>query len=120
MKKFAGLFLVVVSVFLIAAQFSGRQSISGLGVASLFTAPASGIYFIDGKLSLPQQSQVVATISKNGVTTIYVGTAGATGFGMPQVTLGTNDAITVNVSSSASVDQGLGKVKGDVFFGNAF
>lgn len=127
MKKFAGLFMFIISLLLVAAQFSGHQSIVNLGATRLFTAPASGIYFIEGRLSLPQSSmtggapsQVIAQVSKNGTTILYTGVAGANGFGLPSVTLVSNDSISVSVTSNAAVDQGLNVIKGDVFFGNAF
>jgi hypothetical protein len=127
MKKFLGLFLFVSSLAL-ALQFYGHQSLVNLGTTALFTAPASRSYFIKGTLSLPQPSlnggsgasQVVARIIKNGVSTLYTGISGASGFSMPQVSLVTNDAITVSLTSPASIDQGLNVIKGDVFFGNAF
>lgn len=126
MKKFIGLFLFV-STLIIAIQFNGHQSISSLGATNLFTAPASGIYFINGTLTLPHlykgdsaNSAVIAQVSKNGVTVLYTGTAGDNGFTIPAVTLVSNDSISVSVTSNASIDQGIGSIKGDVFFGNAF
>lgn len=127
MKKLSGLLVFIISTILIAVQFSGHQSISTLGGTYLFTAPASGIYFIDGRLYLPQPSQtggapsqVIAQVSKNGLTALYTGVAGANGFNIPAVALVSNDSISVSVTSNATVDQGIGTIKGDVFFGNAF
>src|SRR5579872_7173210 len=84
-------------------NFLGHQSLVNLGAVKLFTAPASGIYFIQGNLSLPQQtqtgvsgSQVVAQVSKNGLTTLYYGIPGASGFALPAVTLVSNDSISMS------------------------
>ena len=127
MKKLVGLFLLI-STLAFALNFYGHQSIVNLGATRLFTAPASGLYFINGTLTLPQPSlngntgasQVVAQVSKNGATALYTGLAGANGFGIPAVQLVSNDSISVSVTSNASIDQGLNVIKGDVFFGNAF
>lgn len=126
MKKLAGLLIFLVSLVAIAAQFYGHQSIVNLGATRLFTAPVSGIYFVDGRLSLPQlttagaASQAVVQVSKNGITSLYYGVPGASGFGLPAVVLVSNDSLSVSVTSNASIDQGLNVIKGDVFFGNAF
>lgn len=125
MKKLLGI-LLFISTLAGALNFSGHQSLNGLGRTSIFTAPASGSYFIDGKLSLPQPSlngntgasQATAVVSKNNVTVIYTGLPGANGFGINAVTLATNDAISVSITSNATIDQGLNVIKGDVFFGN--
>ena len=127
MKKLIGIVLFVCSLAF-ALQFNGHQSIVNLGATQLFTAPASGIYFINGRLTLPHlsntnglgNSQVIAQVSKNGVTAIYTGVAGANGFGLPAVTLVSNDSISVSVTSNAAIDQGLNVIKGDVFFGTKF
>ncbi len=116
----------------IALNFYGIQSLNGLQTTSIFRAPASGIYFISGKLSLPNASTtgntgtsaVVAVVSKNYVTALYTGVAGATGFEIPYFALASNDLITVGLSSSATasatLDQGINAVTGQVYFGNAF
>lgn len=127
MKKLVALFLLI-STCVYALNFSGRQTLNGLGATVLFKAPASGIYFINGVLSLPQpsmnggtgQSRVIASITRTGFVTLYTGPTGANGFTIPAVTLATNDAVTVTLSSSASEDQKLNAVRGDVFFGNKF
>lgn len=127
MKKLIGLFLFL-STLLIAVQFNGHQSLNGLNATRLFTAPASAIYFINGTLSIPQPSQnggtgasqAVVTVSKNGTTVIYSGVAGANGFGIPVVSLVSNDSVSMSITSNASIDQGINVIQGDVFFGNAF
>ncbi len=133
-KKLTGLFLLVGSIcsFVFAINFSGVQSLEGLHTTQIFRAPASGIYFINGQLTLPNASTtgntgtsaVVATVSKNYVTALYTGVAGATGFQIPYFTLVSNDLITVGLSSSAvasaTLDQGINAVRGQVYFGNAF
>lgn len=127
--KLKAIFLIsCISAMLLAlgVNYYGHQSIVNLGTTSLFTAPASGIYFVSGTLSLPQlstggaPSSAVAQVSKNGVTLLYNGVAGASGFGIPSVALVSNDSISVSVTSNATVDQGLNKIKGDVFFGSNF
>lgn len=123
MKKLAFLSLFVCAIAL-GINFSGHQSIVNLGVHQLFTAPASTSYFVNGQLTLPRgdagQSQAVVQMYKNGVSAIYTGASGATGFSVPAFPLSTGDVIAVGITSNATVDQGLNKVKGDVFFGNAF
>lgn len=131
MKLLVALILFAQSAF--ALNFNGVQTLHGLATTPIFTAPASGIYFITGYLTLPQysglgvggQSKVVATVSKNSVTSLYVGLAGASGFSLPQITLVSNDLITVGLSSAALIDAVTqdaitGGVRGDVYFGNAF
>lgn len=111
-----------------ALNFSGVQTLVGLNTTTLFRAPASGIYFVNGQLTLPMltagPSGVVAVVSKNYATAIYTGVAGATGFQIPAVTLVSNDLITVGLSSQLPADQvspnGFNVVKGQVYFGNAF
>ena len=132
--KLSGVLLLIGTIcsMALALNFYGVQSLNGLNTTQIFTAPASGIYFISGSLTLPNASTtgntgtsaVVATVSKNYVTAIYTGVAGATGFQIPYVTLVSNDLITVGLSSSAvlsaTLDQGINAVTGQVYFGNAF
>lgn len=107
------------------AQFYGVQSLNGIQTVSVFTAPSAGIYFIEGKLSLPQistsgsASAVIALVKKNG-STQYTGIAGASGFSIPAITLAANDAITVQLSSSAAIDLVTNNVSGQIVYGNAF
>jgi hypothetical protein len=119
-----------------ALNFNGVQTLNGLNTTPIFTAPASGIYFINGQLTLPGlpggpvvngapgPSQVVAVVSKNYITSLYTGLAGATGFQIMNQSLVSNDLITVGLSSIATIDQvsysGLNAVKGQVYFGNTF
>jgi len=108
-------------------NFYGHQSVVNLGKHELFTAPGQASYFVNGQLTLPrpqdnngEQSQAVVEVSKNGITRLYYGGRGATGFQIvPPVALVTGDAIRMGITSNAAVDQGLNKIKGDVFFGNA-
>lgn len=125
MKKLAALILFLCTIG-IALNFSGHQSLVNLGALRLFTAPASGIYFINGSLTLPQlstggaPSAAVVQVSKNGTTALYAGVAGASGFSIPAVQLVSNDSVSMSITSNAAVDQGLNVIKGDIFFGNAF
>lgn len=123
MKKLLALFFIVGS-FAMALNFSGSQSLNGLQSQAIFTAPAAGIYFVNGQLQLPMptgsgMSQVVAVVSQNG-SQIYRGIAGATGFQINQITCVSGDAITVNLSSTASVDKTTNAVSGQVYYGNSF
>lgn len=125
MKKLVGVFLAF-SVLAFGLNFHGHQSLNGLNRTAIFTAPATGAYFISGVLKLPQLSAGDASPSsaqvkvyKNG-TAVYTGVSGASGFGITAISLVPADAITVGISSAASIDQGLNVIKGDVFFGNAF
>lgn len=109
------------------ANFNGNISLNGLGTFTIFTAPAAGVYFVNGQLSLPQlttdnqQSQVVATVKQNG-SGIYTGIAGASGFQVNQIVCALNDVIAVTLSSSAAVDNvpTSNAVSGQVAFGNTF
>lgn len=107
------------------ANFVGLQTINGLGVFPIFTAPTAGIYFVNGQLTLPSipqgsgASQVICVV-KNGASTIYTGAAGATGFQVNQIVCAAGDAITVTLTSSAAPDQVLNAVRGVVGCGNTF
>lgn len=107
------------------ANFTALQSINGLGVFPIFTAPAAGVYFVNGQLNLPSipqgsgASQVVCVV-KNGGSTLYTGAAGATGFQVNQIVCAAGDAITVTLTSAAAPDQGLNVVRGVVGSGNTF
>lgn len=133
MKLFKIVFLL--SLFAkasMALNFNGVQSLSGLNTTRIFTAPASSIYFVQGYLNLPwgsntggtAYSRVVATVSKNYVTLLYTGLPGASGFHLPQITLASNDLITVALSSTVTSDSvsgmGINAVTGQVYYGNAF
>jgi hypothetical protein len=106
------------------ANVTFQQSINGLQTFPIFTAPAAGVYFVNGQLSLPVptgsgMSQVVTLVKQNG-STIYTGIAGATGFQINQITCASGDAISCVLSSSAAPDLVLNAVSGVVGAGNTF
>lgn len=115
-----------------AFNFNGVQSLSGLNTTPIFVAPASGNYFVQAYLNLPWGSntggtafsRVVATVSKNYVTQLYVGAPGASGFHIPQITLVSSDSIAVALSSTSTSDSvsgmGINAVTGQVYYGNNF
>lgn len=101
------------------ANFEARQSLNGLDTFSLFTAPDDGVYFVNGQLTLPPLSQVVAEVDVNGSPS-YTGDAGCTGFQINQLELTAGDVVEVVLSSSDAVDAPLNVVKGVVAMGNTF
>lgn len=109
------------------ANFNGNISINGLGVFTIFTAPAAGTYFVNGQLTLPQigtagiASAVVCEV-KIGSSSQYIGTAGASGFQLNQLVCSSGDVVTVTLTSAASVDNAptTNAVRGQVAFGNSF
>jgi len=109
------------------ANFNGNISINGLGVFTIFTAPAAGIYFVNGQLSLPQitsdgsASAVVCNV-KIGSSSQYIGAAGASGFQVNQLNCALGDVVTVTLTSAAAVDNvpTSNAVSGQVAFGNSF
>lgn len=127
MKKIIALILFITTLGM-AFNFYGVQSLNGLQTTYLFTASNTGIYFVNGQLTLPQlsttggvdRSQVVAVVSKNYTTAVYTGVAGASGFQIPQVSLNSGDYLTVGLSSTVSADYVTNAVRGQVYFGNAF
>lgn len=108
------------------ANFESRQSINGLQNTTLFTAPASGQYFVNVQLSLPQivtagaASQVVAVVKKNNSSTLYTGASGDLGVQMNTITLVPGDYINIILSSNAAIDQTLNVVTGQAVSGNTF
>ena len=121
MKKLIGLILFF-GLVAFGLNFNGHQSLNGVGASNLttlFKAPATDYYFVNGQLTLPAGSQVVAVVSAAG-STIYTGVTGATGFQIGHISLATGDAVTVQLNSSAAVDTGVGSnaVRGEVYFGN--
>lgn len=107
-----------------ADNFIARQTLNGLGTFSLMTAPATpatGLYFIDGQLTLPTLvdgggvSAVVATVYVDGVAQ-YTGVAGALGF-QTKLTLLAGNVVTIGLASAATPDQGLNAVRGVVSAG---
>lgn len=105
-------------------NFTSQNSLNGLQTFALFTAPTTGIYFVNGQLTLPSlkygsgASAVVATIN-NGGSPVYAGTAGATGF-QATLTCTAGDVMTVVLSSAAAPDLVLNAVSGVVGCGQAF
>ena len=128
------LLLLTVAPMAMALNFYGVQSINGLNSTQIFSAPVPGTYFVNGQLTLPWptgngnigQSNVVATVSKNGATLLYTGLSGASGFQINQIVLSTGDLITVGLASSSTPGQTVSPdlvtnaVRGQVFFGNSF
>lgn len=106
------------------AQYAQSLLLNGLNNISV-TVPSAGQYFTNGKISLPTQStgasinsQAVMTIKQNG-STIYTGTAGASGFGIPgsQLTCAAGDVLNYAFTSSTSVDQPLNAIKSTINLG---
>lgn len=137
MKKLASIFLCLglVASAVYGLNFSGRGSVNGINnPVLLFKAPTTGYYFVEGKLSLPHfstsggavESRVVATLSKNQATLLYYGAIGANGFSVPQISLASNDSISVLLTSDQAAavlltgDGVKNAVTGQVYFGNAF
>lgn len=92
---------------------------AGLGTLTRI-APAAGLYYISGRMSLPTvtngggQSSCVATVNLNG-SPKYTGVAGAEGFSMNMV-VAAADTITVVLSSAAAPDQGINNIKSVISF----
>ena len=110
-----------------AQAISGKVSLNGLNTTTIFTAPAAGVYFVNGQLSLPHASttggginSAVVVVVKKNASTVYTGTAGATGFQIPQQTLASGDVVSTVLTSAAAPDQVLNAVTGQVYFGNVF
>lgn len=101
-----------------------NQQITMVGI-STFTlyANVAGTYSLRGNLSLPtantesgDDSQCVVTVKKNG-STIYTGTAGATGFTVqPPFVCALGDAIQILFTSAAAVDQPVNAIKATISF----
>jgi hypothetical protein len=117
-------------------NFTATNSLNGLQTTTLFQAPTTGVYFVNGQLTLPvlrdQPSNIGALIStpeiggsqvvavvKDGATTVFTGNAGATGF-QTTFTATAGDVITCILSSSANIDNQLNAVKGVVSSGQSF
>lgn len=107
------------------ANFTAQNSLNGLQTTTLFIAPTTGLYFVNGQLSLPSlakgavgPSAVVAVVNVAG-SPVYTGTAGATGF-QANVSCTAGDTVNVALSSSNAADQVLNVVTGVVGSGNAF
>lgn len=98
------------------ANYLASGTFNGLGTFS-FGVPAAGNFKIRGNISLPTipegesaNSQVVVTIKINSGSTLYTGAAGDKGFEFSSAAAA-NDVFNVTLTSSASVDQGLNKIK---------
>lgn len=102
------------------AQFNQNGSLAGLGTYSVIV-PSDGIYFVDGKVTLPTvvggggASSCVVTVNLNGAPK-YVGSAGAEGF-KTEFLCAASDTIAVVTSSAAAVDQPLNAIKTNVAIG---
>lgn len=117
-------------------NFTANNSLNGLQTTTLFTAPTTGVYFVNGQLTLPilrdapnnvgalvstpeiGGSQVVAVV-KDGATTVFTGLAGSSGF-QTTFTATAGDVITCILSSSAAIDNVVNAVRGVVGSGQAF
>lgn len=104
-----------------ADQFNQNLTFAGLGTLSI-TVPLAGLYFVEGKISLPtlpkgdsSPSALVVVVNKNG-SPIYTGSAGAEGF-RTVTSCAANDLIAMVFSSAAAVDQGLNVIKSTVSIG---
>jgi hypothetical protein len=97
-------------------SFNQNAGIAGLETYSV-AVPTAGLYFVDGKISLPTlsqgggQSQVVATVvNQTGPVTIYTGIAGAEGLKC-NASCAAGDVLAITLSSGAAVDQVPNAVK---------
>ncbi len=126
MKKLIALALFF-TMIAFALNFSGNQSLNGLQTTTIFTAPATGYYFVNGQLSIPQistagaPSQVQALVTSTSSPALsYKGVTGASGFQINQISMATGDSVSVQLKSPAAVDQGINAVSGQVSYGNSF
>ena len=106
------------------ANFTALQSLNGLQTFTICTVPYAGTFFVDGRLQIPTAvgnnqsgggnggSSVVAVVKKNGSAS-YTGAAGQTGF-QCTITCAAADVLSVQLSSSAAVDQVYNAVTGTV------
>lgn len=99
-----------------------KMVISGLQSQTTSVTNA-GNYTIKASLTLPTigqgdpaDSQCITTVTQNS-SLIYTGLAGSRGFQLLNVPCAAGDTITVAMSSSAAVDQGLNVVKCTVAIG---
>ena len=120
MKKLIGLSLLLGSIVAVALNFYGHQSLNGIGTTSIFSAPYRGYFFVNGQLTLPPGSIVLATVSSSGSAgLVYTGVSGAKGFQVRHISLATGDAVRVNLGSGAAVDNANNAVRGEVTFGDS-
>lgn len=138
MKKLIGI-LLFVSQFALALNFSGVQSMNGLNSVQVFSAPATGYYFVNGQVSLGLPTQngntlaagAFVVVSKNGTTAtpvlLYTGLPGSTGFQIRNISLVTGDTINARFFSTVSGsgiqgggDATLNALSGQVWYGNTY
>ncbi len=107
---------------------NSNQTSTGLGTIATFKADVTGLYDVAGTITLPTvinggvqpgqaPSALVVVVNKNG-SPAYTGFAGAEGF-FAQVYCAATDVLTVVLSSSAPVDQGLNVIKTTVSMSEA-
>jgi len=104
------------------ANFHRSIVSSGLGTVADLKVPDTGIYFVQGSLTLPRipagdllNSSVVALIKKNG-STVYTGAAGANGLYL-ELNCTAADELSVVLSSAAGNDNALNAVKSNITIG---
>lgn len=86
--------------------FNANVQLSGQGTMTV-GIPETNTFIVDGKLTVPaltegsaQQTQVVATVKKNG-STMYTSNPGDRGFHVP-IPCVANDVISIVISSSVA------------------
>ncbi len=105
-------------------MFNKNFSLGNLGSEST-VVPASGAYFVEGKLQLPRvasgssaPSSVIVTVENETTeSTLYTSTAGDDGFYV-DFNAAAGDEILVTLSSSDAVDVALNAVKCEVAIGS--
>ena len=97
------------------ANYLQTGSFTGL-MTQIVGVPSADSYILQGTLTLPTvqsgspaSSQAVVTIKQNA-STIYTGSAGANGFRV-SILAAALDVISIQVSSSNPVDQGLNVIR---------
>lgn len=98
-----------------SVNYFQNEIFCGLGTYTI-TVPDSGVYYINGQLSLPSisagssaSSSVVVTITQNS-TLRYTGVAADRGFHL-ELPCTAADAIHITLTSAAAVDQGKNDIK---------
>jgi hypothetical protein len=100
-----------------------QDVLAGLNTYSV-SVPSAGIYEIRGNVTHPTaqdsglMSSVVVTVNQNS-SPIYTGIAGARGFRVNAL-CALNDTLSVVLSSSAPVDQGLNVIKTTIAISQEF
>lgn len=101
--------------------FNQNASFAGLGTYSVIV-PTAGLYFVDGKISLPSvrdgdgKSACLAVVNVNG-SPVYTGVAGAEGFKTDMI-CAAGDTVAVVLSSAAAADQPLNVIKSNIAIGS--